>query len=464
MLFNTPGFFAFLAVILLAFYLLPRVTRKPLLLIASYFFYMSWNPKFVFLLLALTAIDYTAGCFIASAQAPRWRKALLLLSIAANLGFLGFFKYFNFLAGNLASLLGKPAQAFALDIVLPLGISFHTFQSISYVVDVYRRQQAPVRNPLDYALFIAFFPQLVAGPIVRARDFFRDLYNWIPPNRDDVMRGVLLLAMGLAKKVALADQFARIADTYFGQPGAHPQMGAAWSGAFAFAMQIYFDFSGYTDMAIGMALLLGFRFPVNFRRPYLATSITDFWRRWHISLSSWLRDYLYVPLGGNRGGALSTYRNLLLTMLLGGLWHGASWNFVIWGGYHGCLLAAERAAGVKGVSASTLRLLAPLRAALTFVLVLAGWVFFRAATLADSLWVLGQMFGGSAGGWLVPVWLLVLVAISLGLALAEEKAGWFDRLGTGPAWTFASACAALLLAVELLGVVGQAVPFVYFQF
>jgi alginate O-acetyltransferase complex protein AlgI len=195
----------------------------------------------------------------------------------------------------------------------------------------YRGEQAPIRNPLDYALFITFFPQLVAGPIVRAREFFQDLFTWQRPSGEEVLHGVFLLLFGLAKKMVMADHFAAIANGYFNNLAGNPGMLPAWSGTVAFAMQIYFDFSGYTDMAIGMALLLGFHFPVNFRRPYLAQSITEFWRRWHISLSRWLRDYLYIPLGGNRGARVRTYRNLLLTMLLGGLWHGASWNFVLWG-------------------------------------------------------------------------------------------------------------------------------------
>ena len=252
------------------------------------------------------------------------------MSLAANLGLLGFFKYYNFLAANMALLLDRPPDSFAMHIILPLGISFHTFQSMSYVIDVYRGEQEPVRNPIDYALFISFFPQLVAGPIVRAREFFADLYHWrhAHPARN-ASRGVLLVFLGLAKKIIFADQFAQIANAVFRRPGAGIRAcfrrgpGPSPSG-----IQIYFDFSGYTDMAIGMALLLGFHFPVNFRRPYLASSITDFWHRWHISLSRWLRDYLYIPLGGNRHGTLMTYRNLMLTMLLGGLWHGASWNFV----------------------------------------------------------------------------------------------------------------------------------------
>src|SRR5215469_16947087 len=303
MLFNTARFLVFLGVVLALYYALPRRFRKYLLLAASYFFYASWNPKFISLLLTLTAIDFTAGIWLERAEAPRRRRAILIGSLAANLGFLGFFKYYNFLATNLATASGKAPHSFWLDIVLPLGISFHTFQSISYVVDVYRRRQKAIRSPIDYALFISFFPQLVAGPIVRARDFFADLYHWSAPSGDEVSRGIFLLTLGLTKKMAFADRFAAVANAYFGDISAHPGRLTAWSGAFAFAMQIYFDFSGYTDMAIGMAKLLGFHFPVNFRRPYLASSITEFWRRWHISLSTWLRDYLYIPLGGNRHGS-----------------------------------------------------------------------------------------------------------------------------------------------------------------
>src|SRR5690242_14629128 len=318
MLFHTVNFFLFLAVVLAAFYAGPVRTRRLVLLAASYFFYMSWNAKFIVLIWVLTAIDYTAAIWMVRfAKGPR-RRAWLIVSLAANLGFLGFFKYFNFLAGNVAMLLGRPAGPFALDIILPMGISFHTFQSMSYVIDVYRGEQEPVRNVLDYALYIAFFPQLVAGPIVRARDFFADLYHWRAPSSKEWLRGILLVVFGLVKKVVVADQFAHVADLYFRDPVVHPGALAAWSGVVAFSIQIYFDFSGYTDMAIGLAQLFGFHFPDNFRRPYLASSITEFWRRWHISLSTWLRDYLYVPLGGNRRGLAQTYRNLMLTMLLGG--------------------------------------------------------------------------------------------------------------------------------------------------
>jgi D-alanyl-lipoteichoic acid acyltransferase DltB (MBOAT superfamily) len=389
---------------------------------------------------------------------------LLVASLTANLGLLGFFKYYNFLAANLALALDKPSNAFALSIVLPLGISFHTFQSMSYVADVYRGEQSAISNPLDYALFIAFFPQLVSGPIVRARDFFRDLYGWKRPLAAEISHGLLLL-LGLTKKVALADQFARISDGYFKNVAAQPGLLTAWSwrahGAFAFGIEIYFDFSGYTDMAIGMAELLGFHFPVNFRRPYLASSVTDFWQRWHISLSTWLRDYLYFPLGANRHGALAGYRNLMITMLLGGLWHGASWNFVIWGGFHGALLCLERMTGLARLKSA---MLYPLRAAVTFGLVTMGWAWFRAAGLRDGWFVIRQMVMGSGGTWIVPVWLMILVGLCLGLAGLEEKRKWFARLAAGPVWAYACACALLLCCVELIGVTDVAVPFVYFQF
>src|SRR5579872_2513903 len=245
MLFNTTSFFLFLAVVLILFYALPRFLRKYLLLAASYFFYACWNVKFLALLGTLTAIDYTAGIWLERFPPGQKRRAVLIGSLAANLGFLGFFKYYNFLASNVALVLGRPPRSFWLDVVLPLGISFHTFQSMSYVVDVYRGEQKAVRNPIDYALFICFFPQLVAGPIVRARNFFGDLWNWQPPTSHDVSRGVLLIVLGLTKKMAFADQFAQIADSYFQNLSAHPGGWAAWSGVLAFAMQIFFDFSGY---------------------------------------------------------------------------------------------------------------------------------------------------------------------------------------------------------------------------
>lgn len=459
MFFNTTQFFVFFAAVLALFYLSPRAWRKYILLAASYLFYATWNWRFIALLLTLTAIDYTAGRLIEQAKPPR-RKLFLILSLGANLGFLGFFKYYNFLASNVSLLAGRPETSFALHVVLPLGISFHTFQSMSYIVDVYRGEQEAIRDPFDYALFICFFPQLVAGPIVRAREFFRDLLDWKTPTADDVSSGLFLLSIGLAKKMAFADQFAKVANEYFGNFAKHPGGAAAWSGVFAFTMQIYFDFAGYTDMAIGMARLLGFHFPDNFRRPYLATSITDFWRRWHMSLSRWLRDYLYIPLGGNRHGSVATYRNLIFTMLLGGLWHGASWNFVIWGGYHGGLLALERL---------TRRFWRPARWnvggwILTFVLVMVGWVFFRAADLRQSVAVLREMGSGWQGEVLLNPWQLGLAGLALVVATAEEAFDWFDRLMRWPLAARAVTLAAIFFVIELFGVTDVAIPFVYFQF
>ena len=460
MLFCTWEFFAFLGSVLVLHYTLPRAARKYLLVCASYFFYMSWNAKFALLLLSLTVIDFSAGILLD--RLSNRRRVALIGSLIANLGLLGFFKYYNFLADNLVLLFGLQPQRFALDIILPLGISFHTFQSMSYVIDVYRGDQPAIRNLADYALYISFFPQLTAGPIVRARGFFADLASWRAPSSEEWRRGGLLLILGLAKKVALADQFALVADNYFRDVGAHTGRWTAMSGVFAFSMQVFFDFSGYTDMAIGMALLLGFHFPENFRRPYLSQSVTEFWRRWHISFSNWLRDYLWFPLGSNRYGPAATYRNLMLIMLLGGLWHGASWNFVIWGGWHGGLLSAEYAAGVRPGRHHN-PWLAPLRMLLTFVLVSAGWVFFRARTFTDVVKVFTQIVLKGGGLIICPPWLLWAAAGTLLLAVLEERYGWFDRVVRGPAWAYAATVALLLFMAEVLAV-DTKVPFIYFQF
>ncbi len=463
MLFNSAPFLLFFLAVVLLHYLLPGPARRWLLLAASYFFYMCWNPKFIVLLLTLTVIDYAAAIWI-SKSSGRQRTAALWFSVGANLLFLSFFKYFNFFAANIAQLTGKVPGAWAFDIVLPLGISFHTFQSISYVVDVYRGQQQPIRSFIDYALFIAFFPQLVAGPIVRAKEFFADFYHWKPPSAALLQSGILMLLLGMMKKMIAADQFALIANLYFADVTGHPGMLPAWGGVIAFALQIFFDFSGYTDIAIGSAAILGFHFPKNFRRPYLAFSITEFWRRWHMSLSRWLRDYLYIPLGGNRGGTFSTYRNLMLTMLLGGLWHGASWNFVIWGGYHGALLGAERMAGVDASRVRSL-LFRIMYTVLTFTLVAIGWVFFRAVTFQDARYVLGQMFsGGAPGKFLLSTQLIRLALLTLILAIAEERWHWFERLSRASLTRFTLVVALTLLALELFSVTDVAIPFVYFQF
>jgi D-alanyl-lipoteichoic acid acyltransferase DltB (MBOAT superfamily) len=452
-LFTTWPFAAFLAAVLLLFYLLPRRWRPCLLLAASLLFYMAWRARFVFLILGLIAIDYTAARVIA-AQSGRRRKMALWVSLAANLGLLGWFKYANFVRATLF-------HARPLDIVLPLGISFHTFQSISYVIDVYRGEQAVVTSFPEYALFVSFFPQLVAGPIVRAREFFGDLWKLRQPTGAEWLKGIETILTGLAKKLIFADQFALVADRYFRNPAALPGHVPAWSASIAFALQIFFDFSGYTDIAIGVALLFGFHFPENFRRPYFSASVTEFWRRWHMTLSRWLRDYLYIPLGGNRRGRLRTYGNLMLTMLLGGLWHGASWNFVVWGGYHGALLAIERLVRGRREPAGLVRV--PLTV-LTFALVSIGWVFFRAASLGQAAFTTSQLFSRFAGETLWNGWQMGLAIAALALGLAEEYGGAIAGVAKAPAWVRAAVAVLVLLAIELFTASETAVPFVYFQF
>ena len=460
MLFTTLPFLAFLIVVLSLFYLLPKPARRYLLLAASLFFYMMWNVKFVVLLLGLITVDYFAALWIRSRQGWQ-RRIALLVSLAANIGMLGWFKYANFVRETWLHFArpGMPIQP--LDIILPLGISFHTFQSISYVIDVYRGEQPAITSYIDYALFVSFFPQLVAGPIVRAREFFLDYFNWRPPTAEEWQRACAVILTGYVKKLIFADQFMLVADRYFNNPQSLPGLIPAWTGAIAFALQIFFDFSGYTDIAIGIALLFGFHFPENFRRPYLSASITEFWRRWHMTLSGWLRVYVYISLGGNRHGRVRTYANLLMTMLLGGLWHGASWNFVIWGFYHGLLLSIERVIFGRRAIHGLLRL--PMTI-LTFLLACAGWVFFRARTFATASFVIGQMFTRVRGhSLLTPLhWRLAIGALLI--ALAEEYGGALTKLAQSPAWLRTVLAVVVLLAIEMFSASDQAVPFVYFQF
>lgn len=453
MLFQTPQFILFLLLVLVLFYAVPFRVGRFVLLAASYIFYMFWNAKFVMLLLLLTVVDFGAALLMSSSVANK-RQMWLIIGLSANLGFLAFFKYYNFFAASLATLIHVPEQSVLLQIVLPVGISFHTFQSISYLVDVYRGEQQPVRNFGDYALYIAFFPQLVAGPIVRAHDFFYDLHHWRPPSADVFSSGCFLILVGMIKKVVLADRFGAVASLYFGNVAAHAGVLSAWSGAFAFAFQIYFDFSAYTDIAIGAAALFGFHFPANFRDPYFSTSVTDFWRRWHMSLSTWLRDYLYIPLGGNRHGAWATYRNIMITMLLGGLWHGASWKFVAWGGYHGSLLSADR------LFAGRVAIPAFFRGLCTFAVISVGWVFFRADSMHHAGIIISQMVSFHAGTWLLgPTHLLLL-------ACAAIATRWpmLERIAHSPTWTKVAVIVCGLITLELFAAGEGTVPFLYFQF
>ena len=351
MLFNSPTFLAFFLVVLAVHYSpLEWTPKKGFLLLASYLFYAAWNPPFVALIWLSTVVDWYAAKWMFASSSPTLRRGLLILSLTTNLGLLGFFKYSGFVLENfvaVAQLGGVIFTPVDLGVLLPIGISFYTFQTLSYTIDVYRGQLEPADSPLDFALFVTFFPQLVAGPIVRASQFLPQLVEEKRATSAQMGWGFSLFTLGLFEKVVLADSWmAPAADVVY---DAAPLAGAmdAWVGTLAFSAQIFFDFAGYSTCAIGIALCLGFALPDNFRYPYAAIGFSDFWSRWHISLSSWLRDYLYIPLGGNRRGRRRTYINLGLTMLLGGLWHGAAWRFVVWGGLHGAYLGIERWLGKR---------------------------------------------------------------------------------------------------------------------
>jgi D-alanyl-lipoteichoic acid acyltransferase DltB (MBOAT superfamily) len=467
--FQSYEFWLFFAIVAALFYWLPRAAGRYVLLVASYYFYARWNAWYVLFLWILTASDFAIGIWVERARAAGGRHVRLLLGagVAANLAFLGSFKYANFGSGTVAALIGMHSNPWLVNLFVPIGISFHTFQSISYLVDVYRGRTAAVRKPLDYALYLAFFPQLLAGPIVRAGLFFGELFSWRPPGPDDISYGLARAGFGLLKKTAIADQFASVANAYFDGTASHPGAPAAWSALFAFSMQIYFDFSGYSDIAIGCARLLGFVFPENFRMPYLATSIGDFWHRWHITLSTWLRDYLYVPLGGSRHGLAATLRNLMVTMLLGGLWHGAQWTFVAWGGFHGTMLCIERLLGIgrKGSSPAGVALVA--RVALTFTIVTLGWVLFRAPTFGVAVDVYRALFTGGQGVSLLTGWQAVLAA---GLVVFGGVRLALNRWPGAPAWQGlrpgiqVGALAGLLLALALFSWPGVSPTFIYFKF
>lgn len=363
-----------------------------MLLGASYYFYSFWNPQFIFLLLFSTALDFYLGIKIFEARTPRAKKFLLVFSIVLNLGVLGFFKYFNFLVANLYGLshwmAGTVGSAPHINVILPIGISFYTFISLSYTIDVYRGHCEPHRNFFAYAGFVSFFPHLIAGPLIRhdelvfqLEDPKRAKINW-----GNFCTGVQFFILGLSKKILVADRLASGVNPALVQLSQLSSLEALLV-ALGYTFQLYFDFSAYSDMAVGLAKMMNIEFPKNFDSPYKAKSITEFWQRWHISLSRWLRDYLYIPLGGNRGSELATYRNLFLTMLIGGLWHGASWVFVIWGAYHGVLLALERA--TKNWPFSLPKFI---KAPLTFVLVMIGWIFFRSTDLSFAVLWLSKIF------------------------------------------------------------------------
>ena len=487
--------FYFLPVTLLLYYAMPPRGRHVVLTLLSYLFYGWANPLFVVVLLTSTVIDYFCGLAMVT-RVPAWvgrlsghrhlidawqeplapvdtttrtraQRVALVLSVCTNLSLLGFFKYFNFASDNinaLADLLGAPWLRLdvALRVTLPLGISFYTFQSMSYTIDIYRGRVAPLRNFIDFACYVSMFPQLVAGPIIRFSEVADQLLN-----RDHTVtkfaRGVAFISVGLAKKTLLANPCGQVADLVF--DAATATTIDAWFGVTAYAFQIYFDFSAYSDIAIGLGLTLGFVFPKNFDSPYRARSITEFWRRWHISLSSWLRDYLYIPLGGNRLGASRTYLNLVVVMVLGGLWHGAAWNFVVWGGLHGVLLALERGQRFRRSN----RLPDIVRVGTTFGILLVTWVFFRAADLTSAIAYLQTMAGlvepaaaaRLLGGVLYQPYYLITLAAAAGIIWgAPQTWDWTQRLTPGKA---VATVGLLTLSVAVLSTQAYN-PFIYFIF
>ena len=473
MLFNTWEFCIFFILVLAGYACLSHRRQNILLLAASVGFYAWWDWRFTGLLIASILINYVGALQIYKAADSKSKFRRLWIVLGLNLGILAFFKYFNFFTRSLTGLLsaiGMSTQPWVLDVILPIGISFYTFQGISYAVDVYKGNLEPEQDPLVLGLFISFFPQLIAGPIERATHLLPQFKKPRVLSLDNFSAGSVLILLGLVRKVAIGDVAAARVDAIFSNPESATSLGLL-VGVCLFAIQIYCDFAGYSSMARGLARILGFDLMENFQQPYFATNITEFWRRWHISLSTWLRDYLYIPLGGNRGTQWMAYRNLMLTMLLGGLWHGASWNFVIWGALHGVALSVhklwtgrrkvpERAA-ITGVG-SLPRILASW--VLTLTVVLLSWVFFRASgfsTAVDYLQGIAQLEGGIRGASLM---LLVQLAgtlfiIDLGQYLSRNQVFVLNWHWLPRGFAYAAAVIFLLCSKPTADV-----PFIYFQF
>jgi D-alanyl-lipoteichoic acid acyltransferase DltB (MBOAT superfamily) len=472
MLFNTFEFWIFLVPVLLLYRLLPHRGQNRMLLVASYVFYGAWDWRFLGLIAISTIVDYVAGLRMAAADgATRTRRRWLTASLVTNLGLLGVFKYLGFFLESTADLLqflGFEPNIPSLRIILPVGISFYTFQTLSYSIDVYRRQLEPTSDFLDFALYVSFFPQLVAGPIERAKRLLPQVQNPRSPSGRDLSVGSYLVLLGLFKKVVIADNMAILVNHIFSQA---PGSLSAWDclvGVYAFAFQIYGDFHGYSLIAQGVSAWMGFHIMDNFRHPYFSQSPQEFWKRWHISLSSWLRDYLYIPLGGNRRGRVRTYVNLLTTMLLGGLWHGAAWTFVVWGGIHGGWLAihrwiSERSGSKPRETGWPGRML---KMFVTFQLVCVAWLFFRADTVGQA-WSFMLSLGGS---WhLTPLSEYGFGLIGLLCLPMVAYEAWVERKGDLMALVDAPVLArAFFYLVLLLGLVWLSAPapseFIYFQF
>ncbi len=451
--------FFFVVVLAITWSCRQRVTRNVVLLGASYYFYAYWDVRFCTLLILSTLVDFAVAGRISVSNDPVVRRRWLVVSLVSNLGVLAFFKYFDFFIESATFVLEPLGLGTrTLNIVLPVGISFYTFQTLSYTIDVYRGKLRPVSSFLDFALYVAFFPQLVAGPIVRARELLPQLADVPHWSNRRFYAGSQQLLRGTVKKVLLADRLGEAVDVVF----AGPDLYSGWTlylAAFAYAGQIYYDFSGYSDMAIGVAKMLGYRFPINFRHPYLATSLSDFWHRWHMTLSRWLRDYLYIPLGGNRGGGWSVYRNLMITMTLGGLWHGAAWTFVAWGILHGAGLSIQRLAS----QSFGLRVPKSVGWFLTMLVVLIGWILFRSNDFdTASLYLVRMLTLADGIDWFPPLVVGALVCLAL------EHTAWQTRLRLAMrlpalAWYSPIATSVMIWALVLYAPKGFR-PFVYFQF
>lgn len=451
--------FLFLPLFLLGYYLCPQRLRSALILATSYVFYAWWRPDFLGLLVAVTLVSYLFALAIEAAATDAMRRRWLTVGVTLNLAALAYFKYANFGIDSLNTLLA--AMGFETiawtEVILPIGLSFYIFHAISYLVDIFRREAPPARDLIDFAAFIALFPHLVAGPVLRYH-LLAEQFRSRVHSLERFSRGSVIFMIGFCKKVLIADTVAPLADAAFALES--PTFVDAWTGALAYTIQLFFDFSGYTDMAIGLALMIGFVFPQNFNDPYVSRSITEFWKRWHMSLSAWLREYLYIALGGNRKGRLRTYINLFLTMLLGGLWHGANWTFVLWGAWHGAVLAFERYWEEKfGPS----RLPVPVQVGRTLLLVILGWVMFRAADIGAAF----RMFAGMVGlnglgmsdllAWEVTADRLGVLLLAWLLVYAMP---WLKRNGDTLRWV---PVPLFLWAVATLSAQSFS-PFLYFQF
>ncbi len=473
MLFNSLTFVVFFTVVLAIYWNLHSWNaRKNVLLIASYLFYGAWNPPFALLLFATTAMDFYLGARIARAETPRSRRGWLVTSVTVNLSMLGFFKYGNFLLENFQWLLARAGVTYQpphLDILLPIGISFYTFHSLSYTLDVYRGATQPTRSLRDFLLAVSFFPQLVAGPIVRAADFLPQCDAPPAPRKGRFYWGLLLMTLGLFEKVVLADTLlSSSAESVFNYGGPLQSLDA-WTGALAFAGQIFFDFAGYSICAIGAALCLGFNLKDNFRFPYAAVGFSDFWRRWHISLSTFLRDYLYIPLGGNRSGAMRAAINLMIVMFIGGLWHGAAWTFVVWGLIHGLGLVIERVFRAVYKNATWTETFAGkfVLGLGTYAAVCLAWVFFRAADFTTASRLIRAMTGALHGGDAI---LSTREILQVGIVTAcLLVAHWSLRetsieaaVARVPRWLVTSIWTTMICAIILTQ--GNGSAFIYFQF